>query len=151
MAYYLNFLAPVGALFGGAWGQTGVETNLTTFMYPDSNATAADSYIVHGSRVAPKGADILTVGVIGGPTIPIPKQKQRTLILDIRLWMGRLGTLPTRFLSASSPTSPVSQRGTFTEDNPSEILQSSMRSILDDDRLYSNVEPDCSQRSGQRL
>ena len=74
MAYYMNFLAPVGALFGGAWGQTGVETNLTTYMYPDSNVTAESSFIVNGSKVAPKGADILTVGVIGGTVVAVQDQ-----------------------------------------------------------------------------
>jgi hypothetical protein len=114
----MSFLAPVGALFGGAWGQSGVETNLTTFIYPDSNVTAASSYIVHGSRVAPKGAKILTVGVIGGSAIAIHTQKQQLLIPDIRLRMGRLGTLTTRLLLASPPTSPVSQRCMFNEYNP---------------------------------
>ncbi|KAK0343562.1 hypothetical protein LTR02_014387 [Friedmanniomyces endolithicus] len=65
MANLLNFLAPFGALLSGALAQTGVETNLTTYMYPDSNITAASVYSVDGSKVAPKGADILTVGVIG--------------------------------------------------------------------------------------
>ncbi len=65
MANLLNFLAPFGALLSGALAQTGVETNLTTYMYPDSNITAASVYSVNGSKVAPKGADILTVGVIG--------------------------------------------------------------------------------------
>ncbi|TKA34603.1 hypothetical protein B0A54_13747 [Friedmanniomyces endolithicus] len=65
MATLLNLIAPVGALLSGALAQTGVETNLTTYMYPDSNITAASVYSVNGSKVAPKGADILTVGVIG--------------------------------------------------------------------------------------
>lgn len=66
MANVLNLLAPLGALFGGALGQTGVEANLTEFMYPDSNVTSQSTFMVNGSRQAPKGAEILTVGVIGG-------------------------------------------------------------------------------------
>ena len=66
-----RFLPPLGALFsGGALGQTGVENNLSTYMYPDSHVTAESVYIVNGSRQAPKGADILTVGVIGGMALP---------------------------------------------------------------------------------
>lgn len=53
-------------LVSSTLGQTGVESNLTTYMYPDSNLTAESVYKVNGSRQAPKGADILTVGVIGG-------------------------------------------------------------------------------------
>ena len=66
-----RYLASLGALLGGfALGQTGVENNLTTYTYPDSNVTAQSVYIVNGSRQAPKGADILTVGVIGGMDTP---------------------------------------------------------------------------------
>jgi hypothetical protein len=66
MAQFLQLLAPFGAFLATALAQYGVETNLTTYMYPDSNVTAESVKIVNGSRVAPKGADILTVGVIGG-------------------------------------------------------------------------------------
>lgn len=75
MANALNLLAPLGALFGGAWGQTGIETNLTEFMYPDSTVTAESTFMVNGSRQAPKGAEILTVGVIGGLS-PISSRMQ---------------------------------------------------------------------------
>lgn len=66
MANFMNIVAPFGALVGGALGQTGVQSNLSTYSYPDSNVTAESVYSVNGSRVAPKGAEILTVGVIGG-------------------------------------------------------------------------------------
>lgn len=104
MAQVLNFLAPLGALLGGAWGQTGVETNLTTYMYPDSSVTAESAFVVNGSRVAPKGAKILTVGVIGGkPASRDWSEGGRSKADDIRLWLGWLGTFATPVLLGGPP------------------------------------------------
>lgn len=102
MASVLSFLGPLGALVGGAVGQTALESNLTTFMYPDSSVTAQSAFVVNGSRVAPKGAEILTVGVIGGLSVFRYHPETTFSRVDgcVQTMAGRVGSL-RRTTSAS--------------------------------------------------
>ena len=94
MFWYIAFTL----LLGNVIAQT---ENITTFTYPDSSVTAEKVYKVNGSLVAPKGADVLTVGVIGGSLTLQHNQCIHLVTHTPRLWLGGLGTVSRPILSRS--------------------------------------------------